>query len=83
MAKFPFDIISFDLYGGLPISNNGHVCVLSVVGHFSGFTFAKALKDQSASTTSKALAKVFFNYGILNAVSSGNGQILFRKLQGI
>ena len=61
-ARFPFDIVSFDLYGtsgGLPTSNKGHTCVLSIIDHFSGFTFAKPLKNQSAYATSKALAKYF------------------------
>ena len=62
-VRFPFDIVSFDLYGtivGLPTSNKGHICVLSVISHFSGFMFAKLLKNQSAYTTSKALARTFF-----------------------
>ena len=62
-VRFPFDIVSCDLYGtsgGLPTFNKGHICVLSVIGHFSGFMFAKSLKNQSAYTTSKALARIFF-----------------------
>ena len=75
-ARFRFDIVSFDLYGtsgGLPMSNKGHTCVLSVIYHFSGFTFAKLLKNQSAYTTSTALAKIFLNFVIPNTVLSDNG----------
>ena len=37
VAKYPFDIISFDLYetsGALPVSSRGHTCILSVIDHF-------------------------------------------------
>ena len=82
-ARFPFDIVSFDLYGtsgGLPTSNKGHTCVLSVIDHFSGFTFAKLLKNQSAFATSKALAKMFLNFGIPYTVLSDNGPNFVSKV---
>jgi hypothetical protein len=82
VARFPFDIVSFDLYGtsgGLPVSNRGHTCILSVIDHFSGFTFAKALKNQGAYATSKALAKLFLKFGIPNKVISDNGSNFFFK----
>jgi hypothetical protein len=83
ITRFPFDIISFDLYGtsgGLPTSSKGNTCILSVIGHFSGFSFAKALKNQSAYTTSKALAKLFLNFGIPNTVLSYNGSNFVSKV---
>ena len=67
-ARFPFDIVCFDLYGtsgGLPTSNKGHTCILSVIDHFSGFTFAKPLKNQGAYVTSIALAKIFLSFVFL------------------
>ena len=82
-ARFPFDIVSFDLYGtsgGLPTSNNGNTCVISVIDNFSGFTFAKPLKKQRAYTTSKALAKIFLNFGIPNTVLSENGPNFVSKV---
>jgi len=74
-ARFPFDIVSFNLNStscGLPTSNKGHTCLLSVIDHFSGFTFAKPLKNKSAYTTSKALTKIFLNFGITITVLSEN-----------
>jgi len=61
------------------MSNEGHTCVLSVIDHFSGFAFAKPLKNQSAYATSKVLAKIFLNFGIPNAVLSDNGPIFHIK----
>jgi transposase InsO family protein len=83
VARIPFDIVSFDLYGaseGLPVSNRGHTCIISVIDHFSGFTFAKALKNQGAYATNKALAKLFLKFGIPNKVISDNGSNFVSKV---
>jgi transposase InsO family protein len=83
IARFPFDIVSFHLkgtIGGLPVSNRGHTCILLAIDHFSGFTFAKVLKNQGAYATSKALAKVFLKFGIPNKVISDNGSNFISKV---
>ena len=54
--------------------------MLSVIDHFTGFTFAKALKNQRAYTTTKALAKLFLNFGIPTTVLSDNGSNFVSKL---
>jgi len=59
VARFPFNNISIDPY----VSNRGHTCVLLVISHFSGFTFSKALKNPGTYATSKALAKLFMDFG--------------------
>ena len=66
--------------GGLPMSNEGHTCVLSVIDHFSGFALTKPLKNQSAYATSKVLAKIFLNFGIPNTVLSDNGPNFISKV---
>ena len=70
-AKFLFDL--YGTSGGLPKSDKGHTCVLSVIDHFSGFTFARPLKNRGAYVTSKALAKIFLNFGIPNTILSKIG----------
>ena len=83
ITRFPFDIVSLDLYGTsseLSTSNKGHTCILSVIDNFSGFTLAIRLKNQSAYTTSKALARIFLNFGIPNTVISDGGSNFISKV---
>ena len=82
-ARFPFDIVSFDLYGtSRRITHVQQRTYLRTFSNRSFFWFhiSKPLKTKSAYATSKALAKIFLNFGVPNTVLSDNGPNFVSKV---
>ena len=54
-AQRPFDLVSFDIVGKLPETNDGNEYLLTVIDHFSRYPLAIPIPDRSLKTVVSAL----------------------------
>ena len=59
MPEYPFEIVGIDTVGPYPESANGHIYVITVVDHFSGWPEAYPTRDKTAETVAKVLLTEF------------------------
>ena len=71
----PFEEISIDLFGGLPLTKNGNRYVLSVLDTFSRWPEYITLKTETAEEIAhKLVTEVFVRYGVPKRICSDRGQ---------
>lgn len=54
-AKRPWELVSFDLVGPLPETEDGYVYLLTAIDHFSRYPFAIPVPDKKTATIARAL----------------------------
>ena len=80
-AKHPFDIISWDIMGPLPLTTQGNKYVLVVTNLFSKWIEAFLLKTTNSETLAKVLIdEVIFRYGMPSSLHSDQGANLTSNL---
>ena len=80
-ASHPFDKISWDIMGPLPLTTQGNRYVLVVTDLFSKWTEAFLLKTTDSETLAKVLTdEVIFRYGIPSSLHSDQGANLTSNL---
>ena len=80
-ASYPFDKISWDIMGPLPLTTQGNKYVLVVTDLFSKWTEAFPLKTTDSETLAKVLTnEVIFRYGIPSSLHSDQGANLTSNL---
>ena len=80
-ASHPFDKISWDIMGPLPLTTQGNRYVLVVTDLFSKWTEAFPLKCTDSETLAKVLTdEVIFRYGIPSSLHSDQGANLTSNL---
>jgi hypothetical protein len=72
-ALNPFDRISIDFKGPLPISTHKHSYLLTIVDEYSRFCFAYPCYDMSAKTVIRCLSDLFSTFGLPAYVHSDRG----------
>ena len=58
-AKYPFDLISIDIWFPGVTSKNGNNCVLTIIDGFTKWAWAEPLPNHKAETVARALHRVF------------------------
>lgn len=76
----PMELISLDVLGPLPMSEQGNKYVLTVIDHFSKYSILFALKDITAHTVATNLMKVVVTFGVPNAILTDLGTNFQSKL---
>ena len=80
-ASYPFDKISWDIMGPLPLTTQGNRYVLVVTDLFSKWTEAFPLKTTDSETLARVLIdEVIFRYGIPSSLHSDQGANLTSNL---
>ena len=80
-AKHPFDVLSWDIMGPLPVTSQGNKYVLVVTDLFSKWTEAFPLKCTDSETLAKVLIKkVICRYGVPSSLHSDQGANLTSNL---
>lgn len=72
--KYPFYRLSTDIIGPLQRTDKGHLYCLLFTDHYSKFLIGFAIKNQSADTVAKCLAKVVTTYGAPEYLLSDKGK---------
>jgi transposase InsO family protein len=72
-AQNPWDHVQIDLIGPLPISENGHVYIMTVVDVCTGYTIIRSVKNKEMETIAKCLWCIFCEYGTPQILQSDNG----------
>ena len=81
VAKHPFDILSWDILGPLPLTNQGNKYILVVTDLFSKWTEAFALKTTDSETLARVLVdEVICRYGMPSTLHSDQGANLTSNL---
>ena len=80
-AKYPFNILSWDILGPLPLTTQGNKYVLVVTDLFSKSTEAFALKTTDSETFARVLVdEVICRYGMPSTLHSDQGANLTSNL---
>ena len=80
-AKHPFDILSYDLMGPLPVTSQGNKHVLAVTDLLSKWTEAFPFKSTDSETLAKVLIdEVICRYGVSSALRGDQGANLISNL---
>jgi hypothetical protein len=69
----PFELITTDILGPLPVTENGNKYVLVVVDHFTKWVEFFPMKDQKAETVANNLLTVFCRHGMPDTILSDQG----------
>lgn len=69
----PMELISLDILGPLPMSEQGNKYVLTVIDHFSKYSILFALKDITAPTIANKLMEVVVTFGVPNSILTDLG----------
>lgn len=81
VATYPFEIVSTDVIGPYPSSNNGNRFIVVALDLFSKWAITKAIPDQTARTIATFLEEdVFCKYGSPKYLLSDNGSAYVSRL---
>lgn len=69
----PFDHISIDLAGPLPMSSDGCMYILVVVDICTKYIIIRGLKDKQSTTVAKHMLSIFGDFGIARIINMDNG----------
>jgi hypothetical protein len=72
-AKFPWDLISIDIWSAGATSRSGNKYILSIIDVYSKFACVKAIPTEDESTVANALLDVFTMLGFPNRLHSDRG----------
>ena len=75
-----WDHVEVDLIGPLPMSESGHMWVMTVVDVLSGYTVLRALKSKEMSSVARKLWRVICEYGSMKILQSDNGAEFVNEL---
>lgn len=70
----PFELITTDIVGPLPLSKKGNKYILVVCDHFSKWTQAYPLEDITAETVAKKIVQFGFIFGLCTNLLSDQGK---------
>ena len=70
----PFELITTDIVGPLPLSKKGNKYILVVCDHFSNWTQAYPLEDITAETVAKKIVQFGFIFGLCTNLLSDQGK---------
>lgn len=80
ITERPFQKIYIDFLGKYPRSKSGNAYLFIVVGHFTKFTFLKAMNEATAVNVSKFLIQeIFHKFGVPETIHSDNGPQFISK----
>ena len=84
-ASYPFEKITWDIMGPLPVSQRGYQCILVVTDIFTKWVEAFPLRDTVATTLAKVLVdEVICRYGVPKSIHSDQGANLCSSVvQGV
>ena len=74
LSTVPFDHVSVDLCGPLPVSNEGYLYVLVVVDVATRYVVLRPLRSKTALEAAETLATVITEYGAPRIIQSDNGR---------
>ena len=69
----PFDVVSTDLIGPLPLTSDGNRFILTVTDFLTRYVVVKALPNKSANEVAKGLWQVFCEHGAPSTLYSDSG----------
>ena len=69
----PFDHVSIDLAGPLPMSSDGCIYILVVLCNCTKFVIIRGLKDKQSVTVAKQLIDIFGLFGFPRIINMDNG----------
>ena len=70
----PFQIVTSDIMGPLPVSYNGNKYVLAIIDHFTKWTELFAIPDQEAKTVVLSFLHVIADHGVPDAILTDQGR---------
>ena len=80
LATMPFDHVSMDLFGPLPVSEDGFLYALVVVDVATRYVILRPLRSKTAEEVAGCLASVITEYGAPKIVQSDNGREFKNRL---
>lgn len=76
----PMELISLDVLGPLPMSEQGNKYILTVIDHFTKYSVLFALPNITARTVAQKLLEVITTFGVPNAILTDLGTNFQSKL---
>ncbi|KAG1450460.1 hypothetical protein G6F55_009674 [Rhizopus delemar] len=81
VAHAPFDHVTLDLAGPLPVTENGNIYLFVLTDICTRYTILRALSNKQSDTVAKTLVQIFGDYGLPKIISSDNGGEFKNSLQ--
>jgi len=74
LAEYPFQTVSVDITGPLPLTKNGNRYILGMIDNFSRYTILVPLKTMNSVEVAHAIEKnLFYEYGSPDCLHSDRG----------
>ncbi|MCW0217076.1 MAG: DDE-type integrase/transposase/recombinase, partial [Prosthecobacter sp.] len=71
---FPFELVSADLFGPMPMSDKGYNYALILVDAASRYCIARALQSKTAEDVAAAMLSIFWEHGFPKCLRSDRGR---------
>ena len=81
VAHAPFDHVTLDLAGPMPVTERENVYLLVLIDICTRYTILRAIPNKQSDTVARILVSIFGDYGFPKIISSDNGREFKNSLQ--